>query len=301
MKIKEIVKQAGRLSKPFRVTDGDDFRLKDIDPGDTLEFDSEDKPRSEEALAAGVAALAKLQDMLYAQNRWAVLLIFQAMDAAGKDGTIKHVMSGVNPQGCEVFSFKAPSAQDLNHDYLWRCMTSLPERGRIGIFNRSYYEEMLVVRVHREILDRQMLPPELVTKDIWKDRCKDIRSFERYLTRNGVVIRKFFLHVSRKEQKKRFLERLENPEKNWKFSYNDIKEREFWGDYMEAYEEMIRGTATKHAPWYVVPADNKWFTRVVVAAAIVKTLGSLGLKYPQVSPEKLKALAAAKKTLLGEK
>jgi PPK2 family polyphosphate:nucleotide phosphotransferase len=301
MKIKEIIRRAGKLAKPFRVTDGEKFRLKDIDSGDTLEFDSEDKPRAKEALAMGIAALAELQDMLYAQDRWAVLLIFQAMDAAGKDGTIKHVMSGVNPQGCQVFSFKSPSAQDLNHDYLWRCTTSLPERGRIGIFNRSYYEETLAVRVHREFLDGQRLPPELLTNGIWKDRHKDIRHFERYLTRNGVVIRKFFLHVSREEQKKRFLERLQNSAKNWKFSLNDIKERAFWDDYMQAYEDMIRGTATNHAPWYVVPADNKWFTRVVVAAAIVKTLGSLGLEYPEVGPEKLKALAAAKKALLAEK
>ncbi len=301
MRTKKLIKQAGKLAKPFRVVDGESFRLKDIDPADTLEFDSEDKPRFQEALTMGIHALAELQDMLYAQNRWTVLLIFQAMDAAGKDGAIKHVMSGVNPQGCQVFSFKSPSAQDLSHDYLWRCMTSLPERGRIGLFNRSYYEETLVVRVHREFLERQRLPPELLTADIWKDRYKDIRNFERYLTRNGVVIRKFFLHVSRKEQRKRFLERLQNPEKNWKFSDNDIKEREFWDDYMQAYEDMIRATATKHAPWYVVPADNKWFTRVVVAAAIVKTLGSLGLKYPTVGPEKLQALAAAKKVLLGEK
>jgi PPK2 family polyphosphate:nucleotide phosphotransferase len=301
MKTKKLIKQAGKLAKPFRVVDGESFRLKDIDPADTLEFDSEDKPRFQEALTTGIRALAELQDMLYAQNRWTLLLIFQAMDAAGKDGAIKHVMSGVNPQGCQVFSFKSPSAQDLSHDYLWRCMTSLPERGRIGIFNRSYYEETLVVRVHREFLERQRLPPELLTANIWKDRYKDVRNFERYLTRNGVVIRKFFLHVSRKEQRKRFLERLQNPEKNWKFSDNDIKEREFWDDYMQAYEDMIRATATKHAPWYVVPADNKWFTRVVVAAAIVKTLGSLGLKYPTVGPEKLQALAAAKKALLGEK
>jgi PPK2 family polyphosphate:nucleotide phosphotransferase len=301
MKTKEIIRRAGKLAKPFRVADGEKFHLKDIDPADTLEFDSEDKPRSKEVLTMGISALAELQDMLYAQDRWAVLLIFQAMDAAGKDGTIKHVMSGVNPQGCQVFSFKSPSAQDLNHDYLWRCMTSLPERGRIGIFNRSYYEETLVVRVHRDFLDRQRLPPELVTTDIWRDRYKDIRSFERYLTRNGVVIRKFFLHVSRKEQRKRFLERLQNPEKNWKFSVNDIKEREYWDDYMQAYEEMIRATATKHAPWYVVPADNKWFTRVIVAAAVVKTLGSLGLKYPKVGQETLRALAAAKRTLLAEK
>jgi PPK2 family polyphosphate:nucleotide phosphotransferase len=301
MKLKKILKQSGKLSKPFRVADGKKFRLKDIDPDETLEYGSEDKPRSKQALAMGIEALAELQDMLYAQGRWAVLLIFQAMDAAGKDGTIKHVMSGVNPQGCQVVSFKSPSAQDLNHDYLWRCVTAMPERGRIGIFNRSYYEETLVVRVHPDFLQRQMLPPELVTKRIWEDRYRDIRRFERYLARNGVVIRKFFLHVSRKEQKKRFLERLENPEKNWKFSSNDIKEREYWDDYMQAYEDMIRGTATKHAPWYVVPADNKWFTRVVVAGAIVKTLGSLGLKYPKVEPEKLKALAAARAALLEEK
>jgi PPK2 family polyphosphate:nucleotide phosphotransferase len=301
MKLKKILKQSGKLSKPFRVADGKKFRLKDIDPDETLEYGSEDKPRSKQALAMGIEALAELQDMLYAQGRWAVLLIFQAMDAAGKDGTIKHVMSGVNPQGCQVVSFKSPSAQDLNHDYLWRCVTAMPERGRIGIFNRSYYEETLVVRVHPDFLQRQMLPPELVTKRIWEDRYRDIRRFERYLARNGVVIRKFFLHVSRKEQKKRFLERLENPEKNWKFSSNDIKEREYWDDYMQAYEDMIRGTATKHAPWYVVPADNKWFTRVVVAAAIVKTLGSLELQYPKVEPEKLKALAAARAALLEEK
>src|SRR5215813_3686056 len=247
MKLKKILKRSAKLSKPFRVTDGKKFRLKDIDPGETLEYGSEDKPRSKQALAIGIEALAELQDMLYAQGRWAVLLIFQAMDAAGKDGTIKHVMSGVNPQGCQVVSFKSPSAEDLNHDYLWRCVTSLPERGRIGIFNRSYYEETLVVRVHPELLDRQLLPRELVSKDIWEDRYKDIRSFERYLTRNGVTIRKFFLHVSQKEQRKRFLERLQNPEKNWKFSANDLKEREFWDDYMRAYEDMICGTATKHA------------------------------------------------------
>ena len=301
MKIKELVKNARRFAKPFRVTDGGGFRLKDVDPGDTLEFDSGDKPRAKEALAMGIEALAELQDMLYAQDRWAVLLIFQAMDAAGKDGTIKHVMSGVNPQGCQVTSFKAPSAEDLDHDYLWRCMKNLPPRGQIGIFNRSYYEETLVVRVHPEFLERQKLPPELVTKDIWKERYKDIRSFERYLTRNGVVVRKFFLHVSKKEQKKRFLERLESPEKNWKFSANDAKEREFWDDYMQAYEDMIRNTATEDAPWYVVPADNKWFTRVVVAAAVVGTLGSLDLKYPKVGPEKLRELAAAKRALLAGK
>jgi PPK2 family polyphosphate:nucleotide phosphotransferase len=301
MEIKEIIKRAGAFAKPFRVTDGEGFRLKRIDPGDTLDLSAEDKPRAKEALGMGVEALAELQDMLYAQDRWAVLLIFQAMDAAGKDGTIKHVMSGVNPQGCEVYSFKGPSAEDLDHDFLWRCMKCLPQRGRIGIFNRSYYEETLVVRVHPEFLAKQTLPPELVTKDIWKERFQDIRSFERYSARNGVVIRKFFLHVSKAEQKRRFLERLEKPEKNWKFSANDIKERAFWNDYMTAYEDVIRHTATKHAPWYVVPADNKWFTRVVVAAAVVETLGSLGLAYPKVSKEKLKELAAAKRVLVGGK
>jgi len=301
MEIKELIKRARSFAKPFRVADGAGFRLKDIDPGDTLGYGSEDKPRAKEALAMGTEALAELQDMLYAQDRWALLLVFQAMDAAGKDGTIKHVMSGVNPQGCQVYSFKAPSAEDLDHDYLWRCMKCLPERGRIGIFNRSYYEETLVVRVHSEFLAKQTLPPELVTKNIWNDRFQDIRSFERYLTRNGVIVRKFFLHVSKNEQKQRFLERLENPEKNWKFSANDIKERAFWNDYMKAYEDMIRNTATKDAPWYVVPADNKWFTRVVVAAAIIEALDSLNLRYPKVTKEKLQELAAAKRVLLGGK
>jgi len=301
MKLKPLLKKARSFAKPFRVTDGKDFRLKDIDPGDTLDLGSEDKPRAKEALVMGVEALAELQDMLYAQDSWAVLLIFQAMDAAGKDGTIKHVMSGINPQGCQVTSFKSPSSEDLDHDYLWRCVKNLPPRGHIGIFNRSYYEETLVVRVHPEYLERQKIPPELVTKDIWNERFKDIRGFERYLTRNGVVIRKFFLHVSKKEQKKRFLARLDNPEKNWKFSASDLKERAFWDDYQEAYEDMIRHTATEDAPWYVVPADNKWFTRVVVAAAVVSTLGSLDLAYPKVSPEKLKELAAARRALLAGK
>ena len=295
--IKDFTKKAGKLCKPFRITD-DSFRLKDIDPADTLKFTSEDKPRAKEALAMGVSVLAELQDMLYAQDRWAVLLIFQAMDAAGKDGAVKHVMSGVNPQGCQVFSFKTPSPEELDHDYLWRCFRHLPERGRIGIFNRSYYEETLIVRVHREFLERQKLPPELVTKDIWQERFQDIRYFERYLTRNGVIIRKFFLHVSKKEQKKRFLERIEEPEKHWKFSASDIEERQYWDDYMGAYEDTIRNTATKHAPWYVVPADNKWFTRVVVAAAVIEALSSLNLNYPEVSKEKLKELGAAKKALL---
>jgi len=294
--MKEVIKKARKLAEPFRVTD-DSFRLKGFDPGETLQFNSEDKPRAKEALATGISLLAELQDRLYAQDRWAVLLIFQAMDAAGKDGAIKHVMSGVNPQGCQVFSFKSPTNEDLDHDYLWRCMKNLPERGRIGIFNRSYYEETLVVRVHRDFLEKQKLPAELVTKDIWKERFHDIRSFERYLTRNGVCIRKFFLNVSKKEQKKRFLERIEEPEKNWKFSANDAKEREYWDDYMEAYEDTIRNTATKEAPWYVVPADNKWFTRVVVGAAVIEALDDLDLEYPKVSDSKLKELEEAKKAL----
>jgi PPK2 family polyphosphate:nucleotide phosphotransferase len=230
-----------------------------------------------------------------------VLLIFQAMDAAGKDGAIKHVMSGVNPQGCQVYSFKSPSNEDLEHDYMWRCIKSLPERGRIGIFNRSYYEETLAVRIHPEFLERQKLPREVVTDDIWKSRFKDIRNFERYLTRNGTIIRKFFLHLSKGEQKRRFLERLSNPDKNWKFSANDSKEREYWKDYMNAYEETIRRTATKYAPWYVVPADNKWFTRVVVAAALIEALASLDLAYPKVGKQKLEELEIARQALTGTK
>jgi PPK2 family polyphosphate:nucleotide phosphotransferase len=295
--MKDFIKKTRKFAEPFRVTD-DSFRLKDIDPGDTSDLTAEDKPRAKEALAMGVSVLAELQNMLYAQDQWAVLLIFQAMDAAGKDSAIKHVMSGVNPQGCEVYSFKAPSEEELDHDFMWRCVRRLPERGRIGIFNRSYYEETLVVRVHREFLEKQKLPPELVTKHIWEERFQDIRHIERYLTRNGVVIRKFFLHVSKEEQKKRFLERIEEPEKHWKFSANDIKEREYWDDYMKAYEDTIQNTATKQAPWHVVPADNKWFTRVVVAAAVIEALSSLDLHYPKVTREKLKELAAGKKALL---
>ena len=301
MKTKEIIKRAPELAKPFRVTKGKNFRLKDVDPNDTLDFTKEaDKSRAKEALVTGVAALAELQDKLYAQDKWAVLLIFQAMDAAGKDGAIKHVMSGVNPQGCEVYSFKSPSTEDLDHDYLWRCMKDLPNRGHIGIFNRSYYEEVLVVRVHPQFLAKQKLPPKLVGKHIWEDRYEDIRNFEQYLARNGVVVRKFFLHVSKKEQKRRFLDRIDDPLKNWKFSSNDASERDFWDDYMKAYEEMIQQTATKHAPWYVVPADNKWFTRVVVGSAVIETLASLDLAYPDVDQSKLKELAAAKKKLLSK-
>jgi PPK2 family polyphosphate:nucleotide phosphotransferase len=301
MKTKEIIKRARELAKPFRISKGKNFRLKDVDPDDTLDFTKEeDKPKAKEALATGVMALADLQDKLYAQDKWAVLLIFQAMDAAGKDGAIKHVMSGVNPQGCEVYSFKSPSAEDLDHDYLWRCMKDLPNRGHIGIFNRSYYEEVLVVRVHPEFLAKQKLPPKLVGKHIWEDRYEDIRNFEQYLSRNGVVVRKFFLHVSKKEQKRRFLDRIDDPLKNWKFSANDASERDYWDDYMKAYEEMIQQTATKEAPWYVVPADNKWFTRVAVAGAVIETLDSLDLAYPKVDESKLKELATAKKKLMSK-
>ena len=297
MKAKEIIERSRKFITPYRVTNGKKFRLKDVHPDDTGETTSEDKSRAKELLERGVDVLAELQDVLYAQDQWSILLIFQAMDAAGKDGAIKHVMSGVNPQGCQVFSFKSPSAEDLKHDFLWRCLKCLPERGRIGIFNRSYYEETLVVRVHSEFLAKQKIPPQLISKNIWEDRYEDIRNVEGYLTRNGVVIRKFFLHVSAGEQKKRFLERLDDPAKNWKFSANDSRERGFWKDYMKAYEDMICNTATDDAPWYVVPADNKWFTRVVVAAAVIDALDSLDLRYPEVGEAQLKELAVAKKEL----
>jgi len=297
----KILERARGFCAPFRIDDGDGFRLKDVDPQDTLHLDPADKDKAKQVLAEGVDILAQLQDRLYAQDRWAVLLMFQAMDAAGKDGTIKHVMSGVNPQGCQVTSFKGPSPQDLDHDYLWRCMKELPERGRIGIFNRSYYEETLVVRVHRDFLAKQKLPKELVDDGIWQQRFADIRHFEDYLGHNGVVVRKFFLHVSKNEQKKRFMERLDNPEKNWKFSANDIKERAYWDDYMEAYEDTIRHTASKRSPWYVVPADNKWFTRLVVVAAVIDTLASLDLKYPKLSEQALRELEEARQQLAAEK
>lgn len=297
---KEFLKQAKKYSEPFRVTDGSKFKLKRVDPGDTLDFDPDEKPLAEEALSCGVEVLRKLQDKLYAHNRWALLIIFQAMDAAGKDGAIKHVMSGVNPQGCEVSSFKAPSAEELDHDFLWRCAKRVPERGRIGIFNRSYYEETLIVRVHQEFLADQKLPLDVNPKKLWKQRFQDISNFEHYLTNNGIVVLKFFLHISKDEQRDRFLKRIEDPAKNWKFSLNDVKEREHWDEYMEAYEETIRNTASRHAPWYVVPADHKWFTRVVVAAAIVEALNSLDLEYPSLGQAELKELEAARQALIGE-
>jgi PPK2 family polyphosphate:nucleotide phosphotransferase len=286
---------------PYRVTKGKGFRLADHDPGDTHGLGSEQKGRAAEMLARGVDWLAEEQEKLYAQDRWGVLLVFQAMDAAGKDSTIKHVMSGVNPQGVHVTSFKAPSSEELDHDFLWRGMKALPERGRIGIFNRSYYEEVLVVRVHQELLAKQKLPKQVVTKDIWKERCEDIANVERYLARNGYLILKFFLHVSRDEQKKRFLERLDEPEKNWKFEPNDVRERAYWDAYQAAYEDAIRRTAAAHAPWYVVPADAKWFTRMVVAGAIVDGMESLELAYPAVDAAVRAEFAACRKWLIEEK
>jgi PPK2 family polyphosphate:nucleotide phosphotransferase len=297
---KQIPELARRLSNPWKVSGPKGFRLKDYDPGDTGGLESADKPKAQEGLQAGVEALASLQDRLYAQDKWAVLLIFQAMDAAGKDGAIKHVMSGINPQGCQVFSFKAPSSEELDHDFLWRCQKCLPERGRIGIFNRSYYEETLVVRVHQEILAKQRIPEKLVTKRIWTERFEDIRNFESYLSRNGVLVRKFFLHVSKKEQKKRFLERIDDPAKNWKFSATDVAERKHWKEYMAAYEDMIAQTSTPESPWYVVPADNKWFTRIVVAAAVIDGMESLGLAYPTVPASQKKVLAQARADLMAE-
>jgi PPK2 family polyphosphate:nucleotide phosphotransferase len=285
----------------YRIAHGTKFRLKDFDPGDTGNLKSEDKPRAKEALESGKQALAELQDRLYADDRWSVLLIFQAMDAAGKDSAIKHVMSGVNPQGCQVYSFKAPSPEELDHDWLWRCVRALPERGRIGIFNRSYYEEVLVVRVHPEILRGQKTPPALVGKSVWDERYDDIRAFERHLARNGTLILKFFLNVSKDEQRKRFLERIDDPAKNWKFSAADIEQRTCWEAYMTAYESMIRETSAPHAPWYVVPADSKWYTRIVVAAAIVDAMRSLELDYPKLEKSKLAELAHARKALDAER
>lgn len=289
-----------KLLSRYRVEHGKHFRLKDHDPADTHGIGSELKPLAKELLANGVKKLASLQDVLAAQDRWGLLIVLQAMDAAGKDGTIKHVMSGVNPQGVDVWSFKTPSPEELRHDYLWRSTKCLPQRGHIGIFNRSYYEEVLVLRVHPEILQNEKMPNVLVTKRIWQERFEDISGFERYLTRNGIAVVKFFLHLSKKEQKKRFLERLDTPEKNWKFSSADIKEREFWDAYQEAYEEMIQHTASAHAPWYVVPADNKWFTRIVVAQAVVDALKGMDLKYPKVSSAERTALAKARQQLENE-
>ena len=295
---KPDIKHIKKYVHPYRVTSGKGFRLKDFDPGDTHGLQSEFKGEAKELLAHGVQWLADEQARLYAQDRWGVLLMFQAMDAAGKDGTIKHVTSGIDPQGMQVYSFKAPSSEELDHDFMWRCMKALPERGRIGIFNRSYYEEVLVVRVHEEYLMKQKLPRELITKKVWEHRFEDIRNIEKYLARNGYLILKFFLNVSKKEQKKRFLERLDMPDKNWKFSATDAKERQYWDAYMKAYEDLIRNTSTEYAPWYVVPADNKWFTRLVVSAAIIERMEDLKLKFPMVDEAKQKELAEARKMLM---
>jgi PPK2 family polyphosphate:nucleotide phosphotransferase len=294
-----VVDKVERLLSRFRIPDGKRFRLADHDPASTGGL--EDSAGHKEALENSVKRLAKLQNKPYAQDQWAVLLIFQAMDAAGKDGAIKHVMSGVNPQGCQVYSFKAPSPEELDHDYLWRTSKNLPERGRIGIFNRSYYEEVLAVRVHASLLARQKLPKSHITKDIWRQRFDDINHFERYLFHNGILVRKFFLHVSRKEQKKRFLDRLDDPDSNWKFSSADARERGYWTQYMKAYEDMIRHTASVHAPWFVVPADNKWFTRLVVATAVREALESLHVHYPVVGKAQKRDLATARRLIARQK
>jgi PPK2 family polyphosphate:nucleotide phosphotransferase len=296
----EILDRIQKYVDPFRITKAKGFRLKDFDPGDTRGLKL-DKGEAAELLQRGTEWLAEEQNMLYAQDSWSLLLVFQAMDAAGKDGTIKHVMSGVNPQGCQVFSFKQPSREDLDHDFMWRYVKCLPERGRIGIFNRSYYEEVLVVRVHPEVLRRQRLPAPYVGKKIWDQRLADIAHFEDYLTRQGTILLKFFLHVSREEQKKRFMERLDKPRKHWKFSSADVRERGFWGNYMHAFEETIRATATPRAPWFVVPADNKWFTRLIVAAAIVEAVEKLDLTYPKIDAAKKKELVAARAALARER
>lgn len=297
---KELIKRARKFSDKYCVGDGKKFRLKDYDSKPKLNLGPEDKPLVKQTLQLGVDALATMQEVLYAQDKWSLLVIFQAMDAAGKDGAIKHVMSGVNPQGCQVSSFKAPSSEDLDHDFLWRCQKHLPERGRIGIFNRSYYEEVLVVRVHKKILKSQKLPEKLITDDIWENRFKDIRNFEKYLTRNGVKVIKIFLNVSKDEQKKRFIERVDDPDKNWKFSAADARERGYWDDYMSAYEEMIQNTSTEDSPWYVVPADNKSYARIAVASAIIDALAGMKLEYPKVSEEKIAELNEIKKALLAE-
>ena len=297
MASKKSLRGISRFLEPYRITSGKGFRLKDHDPADTGGLDSEDKPEAKRMLANGVERMAELQERLYASDEWGMLLVFQAMDAAGKDGTIKHVLSGVNPQGCQVHSFKQPSAEETDHDFLWRTQRAAPERGRIGIFNRSYYEEVLVVRVHPQILAGQRIPPRLVGRRVWDERLEDIAAYERYLARNGFAILKFFLNVSREEQKRRFLERLDDPEKHWKFSTTDVRERAHWKGYMSAYEEAIRATATEHAPWFVVPADEKWFTRLVVAAAIVETLEGLDLAFPRVPDSKREELALARAQL----
>jgi PPK2 family polyphosphate:nucleotide phosphotransferase len=299
MKPRKLVKEAERIVSPYCITDGKKFRLKDFDPADTNAIKS--KKAAQNMLQSGGLMLAEMQEKLYAQDVWALLLIFQGMDAAGKDGAIKHVMSGINPQGCDVHPFKEPTKEELDQDFMWRAHKVIPSRGKIGIFNRSYYEEVLVVRVHPQLLKAEKLPDELITKHIWEERYEDINAFEKFLTRNGVIIRKFFLHISKDEQKKRFLERLQDSKKNWKFSMDDIKERKFWDDYQEAFEEMVQNTSTKRAPWYVIPADNKWYARLVIAAAIIEALDGLDLKFPDVDKEKKKELGTIREALLAGK
>lgn len=288
------------LANLYKVTDGKKFKLSEYNPADTYGLDI-DKGEAKERLEQDVKSLSDLQERLYAQDRWSVLLIFQAMDAAGKDSAIEHVMSGINPQGCQVHAFKTPTAIELDHDFMWRTSCALPERGRIGVFNRSYYEEVLVVRAHPEILAKQRLPQKLVTKDIWEERFEDIRNFERYLARNGTLILKFFLHVSKEEQKKRFLDRIDERDKNWKFNPGDVAERALWDKYMNAYEDAIRNTAAEYAPWYVVPADKKWYTRLVVAAAIDEAMQGLNLQFPTVDKAGLEELKKAREILANEK
>lgn len=296
MKPRKLIKEAARIASPYCITDGKKFRLKDFDPADTNGMKS--KKHAEKLLEHSNLMLTEMQEKLYAQDVWALLLIFQGMDAAGKDGAIKHVMSGINPQGCDVYAFKAPTHEELEHDFLWREHKVVPSRGKIGIFNRSYYEEVLVVRVHPPFLNAEKLPDELVTKHIWKERYEDINWFEKFLSRNGVLIRKFFLNISKEEQKKRFLERLDDSKKNWKFSMDDIKERKCWDDYHEAFEEMVQNTATKRAPWFVVPADNKWYARLVVASTIIEALDGLDLAFPDVDKDKKKELGQIRDALL---
>jgi PPK2 family polyphosphate:nucleotide phosphotransferase len=298
---KELIANAKRLSKQYRVSSDKKFKLKDFPTIESPSVTKLNKPLAQDTLQQGVQLLAQMQDKLYAQDKWSLLVIFQAMDAAGKDGAIKHVMSGINPQGCEVTAFKAPTSEELDHDYLWRCMKRLPERGRIGIFNRSYYEEVLVVRVHEGILQGQKLPEKLVNDSIWDDRLNDIRNFESYLNRNGILVVKIFLNISKKEQKKRFIERIDTPEKNWKFSAGDVEERKYWKQYMAAYEEMIKKTASEKSPWYVVPADDKPYARVIIASAIIQALDSMKLAYPTITQEQVAELQRLKQELLTEK
>ena len=297
---KTIIELSKKFSKQYCVGNGNDFRLEDYETKASFNLGSEEKSHVKQTLELGVDALSAMQDIMYAQDKWSLLIIFQAMDAAGKDGAIKHVMSGINPQGCQVSSFKAPSTEELDHDFLWRCQKHLPERGRIGIFNRSYYEEVLVVRVHEAILKGQKLPEKLITKDIWDERFQDIRNFEKYLNRNGTIVIKFFLNVSKEEQKERFIERIDDPDKNWKFSVGDVKERGYWNEYMHAYEELIKNTSTQKSPWYVIPADDKSYARIAIASAIIHALDEMDLEYPTVSDEKITELQAVKKALLEE-